>query len=94
MPRLERIASSPFRPFTIASGEQMGRLETLTGRKDLRLEMKSDDGFAQPATPRSVKRRNGARANKESRASRRGRSKRGGKGKGGDKQTEVNVLLS
>ena len=96
LPRLERIASSPFRPFTIASGGQLERLETLTGRKDLRVGMPSDVGFAQPATPRSVKRRNGATADKESRASGRGRSKRGakGKGKGGDKPTEVNVTLS
>lgn len=95
LPRLERIASSPFRPFTIASGEQKGRLETLTGRKDLYVGMPSDDGFAQPpATPRSVTRRNGAAAGKESRASGRSRSNRGAKGKGGDKPTEVNVLLS
>lgn len=96
LPRLERIASSPFRPFKIASGEQMGRLETLTGRKDLYVGMPSDVGFAQPATPRSVKRRNGATANKESRSSGRSRSNRGakGKGKGGDKPPEVNVTLS
>lgn len=95
LPRLERIASSPFRPFTIKSGKQLKRLENLTGRKDLHLEMPSDVGFAQPpATSRSVTRRNGTAAGKESRASGRSRSNRGAKGKGGDKPTEVNVLLS
>lgn len=94
LPRLERIASTPFRPFKIASGGQLVRLETITGRKDLYVGMPSDVGFAQPATPRSVTRRNGTVDGKESRASGRGRNKRGAKGKGGDKQTEVNVLLS
>ncbi len=107
LPRLDRIASSPFRPFKIASGKQLGRLETLTGRTDLRIKMTSDVGFAQPITrkpPRSVRRRqrkaeedtvDNAVNGKEDRASGRSRrSKNADKGNGSGPPTEVNVLLT
>ncbi len=107
LPRLDRIASSPFRPFKIASGKQLGRLEILTGRTDLRVNMPSDVGFALPITrkpPRSVRRRqrkaegdtaDNAANGKENRASGRNRrSKNADKGNGGDPPTEVNVLLT
>ena len=107
LPRLDRIASSPFRPFTIANGKQLGRLAALTGRTDLIVGMPSDVGFAQPITrkpPRSVRRRKGKAEGdtdgndvdgKENRASGRGRrSKNSEKGNGGGQSTEVNVLLT
>lgn len=103
LPYLDQIASSRPRRFTIDSNTQLKRLEHLTGRKDLRLNMTDDNGFSlkEPAAvaPAKIELRSGktvqapagaAVEEPGNRTSSRRRSKKGGKE---DKPTKVNVIL-
>lgn len=103
LPHLDKITSSPPRPFTIDSNTKLKRLERLTGRNDLRLEMTDDNGFSlkepAPVTSPKIELRNGKTVHSracasadepESRASSRRRGKKGGKE---SKPPKVNVIL-
>ena len=103
LPYLDKIASSPPRPFTIDSNTKLKRLKRLTGRDDLHKEMTDVNGFSlkepAPVTPTKIELRNGKTVHSracasadelENRASRRRSGKRGGKE---GKSPKVNVIL-